>query len=371
MGLNTGYQQVRPERAGGRRLVAERRRAAPTTSPWSARSGPPTTTTARSSTCHTGRHVRARAFPDDRLVGQLRPGHAQSEPARVRRARRADRRLLRRRMDARRRLPRPGIRRRAAQRRRPRSRCPSSRPAGDATAKSRRPSSACSAGSIAWPASTIPTTRVLRARIKSYELAFGMQTAVPETLQLEQGIRGDAHALRHGSRRDAALRRSCAWRPAGWSSAASGSCRSSTAAAAAAPGTPIRASSTNHGQLSAQVDQPIAGLAQGPQAARHARRNDGRLGHRVRPLARRAGRRPRPPPPGLLRLAGRRRHQGRRRPRRDRRTRLPRRRGPPLRHRHPRDRPAPARPGLPQAGSARAASGWRSTTAQPIREIIA
>ena len=35
-------------------------------------------------------------------------------------------------------------------------------------------------------ASTIPTTRSLRARIRAYELASGMQTAVPETLQLER-----------------------------------------------------------------------------------------------------------------------------------------------------------------------------------------
>ena len=43
----------------------------------------------------------------------------------------------------------------------------------------------------------------------------------------------------------------------------------------------------------AQVDQPIAGAAEGPQAARAARRDAGRLGHRVRPhagLARAAGR---------------------------------------------------------------------------------
>ena len=51
-----------------------------------------------------------------------------------------------------------------------------------------------------------------------------------------------------------------AWRRAAWSSAACGSSRSSTAAAAAAPGTPTPGILANHGQLSSQVDLPIAGL---------------------------------------------------------------------------------------------------------------
>ena len=63
----------------------------------------------------------------------------------------------------------------------------------------------------------------------------------------------------------------------------------------------------NHGKLSAAGRPADRRAAQGPEAARPARRHAGRLGHRVRPLAGRRGRRPRPPPAGLLRLAGRRR----------------------------------------------------------------
>ena len=47
-----------------------------------------------------------------------------------------------------------------------------------------------------------PDDPALRARIKAYELAFGMQTAVPETLRLERGRRDNAGTLRPGPRRD-------------------------------------------------------------------------------------------------------------------------------------------------------------------------
>ena len=46
----------------------------------------------------------------------------------------------------------------------------------------------------------------------------------------------------------------------------------------------LKTATTQH---CSQVDQPIAGAAQGPEAARHARRDAGGLGHRVRPHARR------------------------------------------------------------------------------------
>ena len=163
---------------------------------------------------------------------------------------------------------------------------------------------------------------------------------------------------------------SSAWRPGGWSSAASASCRSSTAATAApARGTPTATSRQNHAQLCAQVDQPIAGLLKDL-------KQRGLLDETLvvwatefgRTPGRRGRRRPRPPPLRLLRLAGRRRHQGRHRPRRDRRARLPRRRGPPLRHRHPRHRPAPARPRpAPARGPRPQAAGDRLTASRSAR----
>ena len=65
---------------------------------------------------------------------------------------------------------------------------------------------------------------------------------------------------------------------------------------------------------------------QGSETARHARRNAGHLGRRIRPHADGPGQWPRPPHQGFLDLDGRRRHQGGHRPRRDRRIRLFRRR---------------------------------------------
>ena len=207
-----------------------------------------------------------------------------------------------------------------------------------------------------------PDDPSLRARIKAYELAFGMQTAVPETLKLDEE-RPSTQAL-YGLDRDVT-------RPFGrlclaarrmvergvrfvqiFHGGGGGGAWDAHAGIMA-----------NHGQLSAQVDLPIAGLLKDLKQSRDARRDDRRLGHRVRPLARRPGRRPRPPPAGLLRLAGRRRHQGRRRPRRDRRDRLPRRRKPALRDRSSTQRSCTSSASIPASSKSPAASGWRSTTA--------
>ena len=179
------------------------------------------------------------------------------------------------------------------------------------------------------------------ARIKSYELAFGMQTAVPETLEMDKEP-VDADAVWPGSGRDAAVRR-----------AVPGGASAGRARRAVRPDLPRRRRRRRLGRPRRHQGQPLPALgpggsadrrpAEGPEAARDARRDHGGLGHRVRPVARRPGRRPRPSSVGLLRLAGRRRHQGRRRPRRHRRARLPRRRESPLRHRHPCHGAAPAR----------------------------
>ena len=126
MGLNTGLPEVRPVRAGGRRLVAARRlvrrrhRRRPLALDDRQRPRRPAPVPHRPARPRRG-------SSDDRLVGLLRAGHAQREPAGVRRAGRADRRLLRRLVDPRGGLPRPGARRRPAQPRRARSRCRSSR----------------------------------------------------------------------------------------------------------------------------------------------------------------------------------------------------------------------------------------------------
>ncbi len=137
-------------------------------------------------------------------------------------------------------------------------------------------------------------------------------------------------------------------------------------------GRPRRSGKQPRHQLrpSRQADRRAAA---GSQAARHARRDARRLGHRVRPHARhRRRRRPRPPSLRLLRLDGRRRHQGRRRPRRDRRARLLSRREPPLRHRHPRHRAAPARPRLAPARNSRPqAAGDRTRPRDPRHHRVA
>ena len=104
-----------------------------------------------------------------------------------------------------------------------------------------------------------PDDPSLRARIKAYELAYGMQTAVPETLKLAE--EDPSTQTLYGLDRDATRPSAgSAWPPAGWSSAASGSSSSSTAAAGAGPGTRTPGIRANHAQLSEQVDLPIAGL---------------------------------------------------------------------------------------------------------------
>ena len=121
---------------------------------------------------------------------------------------------------------------------------------------------------------------------------------------------------------------------------------------------------TNHSTLCEQVDQPIAALIARSQAARAARRDDGRHRHRVRPHARHAGeRRARPSSVRLLGGDGRRRAQRGHRPRRDRRAGLSRHREPALRHRRPRHGAAPVGPRRPSAWKCPAASAWPSTSA--------
>ena len=113
----------------------------------------------------------------------------------------------------------------------------------------------------------------LEARIESFELAFRMQTEATDAFDITK--EPPRRASMYGNTRDRA--RSCS-SPAGWSSAACGSCRSSPAA-----GTTTRTSRANLRKKAGEIDQPVGGAAQGPQAARAARRHAGHLGRRVRP----------------------------------------------------------------------------------------
>ena len=135
---------------------------------------------------HTGRHVREGAHPTIGSWVSYGLGTLNAEPARVRRPRHADRRLLRRRVDARRGLPRPGVRRRPPRRRRGRPAAVRHAGPRPSPPTSRRPSLGLLGKLNRLAGIDYPDDADLRARIKSYELAFGMQTAVPETLDLDK-----------------------------------------------------------------------------------------------------------------------------------------------------------------------------------------
>jgi len=99
----------------------------------------------------------------------------------------------------------------------------------------------------------------LRARIKSYELAFQMQTSVPETLQLEK--ESDATRKLYGIDKPGtkSFGEQClvARRLV---NAVFASCRYSTGVAVVASGIRILKLKANHSKLATQIDQPIAGL---------------------------------------------------------------------------------------------------------------
>ena len=178
----------------------------------------------------------------------------------------------------------------------------------------------------------VPDDEQVRARIKSYELAFRMQMAVPEVLDLAKeteetqklyGIDNPTTAV-YGRRLLAARR----------------------LAEQGVRFTLVYLS--DYGEWDSHNDlknlprpqrrprgQAARRADQGPEADRAGQGRAGGLLHRVRPHAgagdaRRVqdADRPRPPPARVHGLALRGRHQGRRRPRRDRRAGLPRRRAP-------------------------------------------
>ena len=100
---------------------------------------------------------------------------------------------------------------------------PARRPAS--IARSRRPSSSCSASSTACRPSSIPDDPAHAGPHQVLRAGLPHAAGVPEVFEFDEETAGDADALRPRSR---ATRRSAAiaWRPAGWSSAACASCRS-------------------------------------------------------------------------------------------------------------------------------------------------
>ena len=170
-------------------------------------------------------------------------------------------------------------------------------------------------------------------RISQYELAFRMQMSVPEVMDIRQEPETHPRRCTAPSPGAASFANNCLlarrlvergvryvqlfdW---GWD------CHGTGAGDDIVDGLPKKC------QRGRPADR---GPAQGPEAARAARRDPGHLGRRVRPdLDERGARRlevpgPRPPPALLHDLDGRRRHQGGHHPRRHRRARLLRRREP-------------------------------------------
>ncbi len=196
---------------------------------------------------------------------------------------------------------RPGALRRQPQGRRPRH----------ASATSSTPSSS-STGSQ----NDVVDDPEIATRIAAYEMAFRMQTSVPELIDLSSEPQHVLELYGTAGRRRLVRRQLPAGPPAGRAR------RPVHPALSPRLGPPRRSSSATSQSTAARGRPGGRGADQGPEAARHARRHAGHLGRRVRPHPDGPGRRPRPPHQGLLDLDGRRRHQGGHHPRRDRRARL-------------------------------------------------
>ena len=147
-------------------------------------------------------------------------------------------------------------------------------------------------------------------RIEQYELAFRMQSSVPELTEHRERARLDLHPLRRGGQEARDLRPHRAAGPA-----------DGRARRPVRPDLPQQLgprTPTSPAACPSQckdVDQACWGLIQDLKAARAVRRDAGHLGRRVRPDDLLAGRpvarelRPRPPPALLHHVDGRRRHR--------------------------------------------------------------
>ncbi len=230
----------------------------------------------------------------------------------------------------------------------PLERRPGAVPVEPAGRRRRRPAGAMlDAPGRAQPAAAATSSAIRRShtRIAQYEMAFRMQTSVPELTDLSQRAAARSSTCTAPTRNGPARSPPTACWPGGWPSAACASSSSSTAAGTSTATCRRRSA----GQC--QRRRPAVGRPDHrPEAARPARRHAGHLGRRVRPHRLLPGHadhgqlRPRPSPALLHHLAGRRRHQAGHRLRRDRRLLLQHRRATRV-HVHDLQRHDPALPG--------------------------
>ena len=245
-----------------------------------------------------------------RLVGHLRPGHGEPGPAGLRRA------ALRARSPApARACGAPAFCRasiRASSSAPAAIRCCSCPiPTGTRAADRRRVLDAVQALNQAQLADVGDPE--IATRISQYEMAFRMQTSVPELMDISQGVAGDARALRREAGQGVVRQQLPARAPAGRAR------RALRAALRRRLGPSQRPRDAPAAQV--QGRRPGDGRAgAGSEAARPARRHAGHLGRRVRPHAdaqgdrRRRHRdqaRPRPSQGRVHHVAGRRRREAR------------------------------------------------------------
>ena len=191
------------------------------------------------------------------LVGALRPGHRVRQPARLRRADR---------LPATSRPAAIGNGAPASCRRRTRAR--NSATARRRSCTSRRPTAirrAAQRGKLDF-IQQLNRQHLhgredddnLEARIAAYELAYRMQAAAPEAVDLsERNRRNAAPCTASTSKKPPPTAATACW-PAGWSSAACASCSSTWARAAS--GTPTPTSKATTASTAAKPISPIAGL---------------------------------------------------------------------------------------------------------------
>ena len=96
-------------------------------------------------------------------------------------------------------------------------------------------------------------------RIASYEMAYRMQSSVPELTDISQRARADPRDVRHASPARCRSRTTACWR-AGWSSAACGSCSSITAAGTRTAPASAPTSRTKVPELCLETDRAATAL---------------------------------------------------------------------------------------------------------------
>ena len=156
-----------------------------------------------------------------------------------------------------------------------------------------------------------PEDPALRARIKAYEMAFRMQMSVPKIFDVRGETKTTLDAYGGGFGRQLLAARRFVEQGVRFVQVYHGGGGGRHVGCSQQP------KNEPHKELQGRR-QTHRDPAEGFKATRSARRDAGRLGHRVRPHARQRGHhRPRSSSLWLQLLAGRRRHQGRHRPRLD------------------------------------------------------